>query len=83
MNKRSREVMIWLSDDEYAILKSKVGRTGLSMQSYLRSLIADVQPKEKPSADFSEILKTLQHIRNNMDQVVAMVYSMGDLDAQE
>ena len=75
--------MVWLTEEEYATLKSKVEKTGLSMQSYLRHLISSVQPKEKPSADFFETLKILRQISNNLNQIAARAHSIGLIDAPE
>ena len=81
MIKRRREVMVWLTEDEYTDLKSKVERTGLSMQSYLRHLISEVQPKERPSADYFEVLRILRQIGNNINQIAAKANSVGVIDA--
>lgn len=83
MQKRRKEVMVWLSEEEYVGLKSKVEKTGLSMQSYLRHLISSVQPKEKPSADFFETLKILRQISNNLNQIAVKAHSIGFVDAPE
>ena len=83
MIKRNKEVMIWLTEEELTALKSKVDKTGLSMQSYLRHLIASVQPKEKPTADFFEALKILRQISNNLNQIAAKANSIGFIDTVE
>ncbi len=83
MRKRNKEVFFRLTEEEYEILKTKVDRTGLTMQSYLRHLIASIEPKEKPSADFFETLKILRQISNNLNQIAAKAHSIGFIDALE
>lgn len=83
MRKRTREVMLWLNDDEYNTLRKNVEKTGLSMQAYLRKVINGVQPKSLPPMEFFEILTELRRIGINMNQIALKANSIGFVDTNE
>ena len=83
MRKRTREVMLWLSEDEYNLLKKNVDKTGLSMQAYLRKVIKGVQPKSLPPMEFFEILSELRRIGINMNQIAVKANTIGFVDTEE
>ena len=80
MRRRNREIIIWLTDDEYSRLRKNVARTGLTLQAYFRYLMDNIQPKEKPSRDVTDILKSLQQINNNMNQIAVKANAKGFVD---
>ena len=80
MRRRNREIIIWLTDDEYSRLRKNVARTGLTLQAYFRHLMENIQPKEKPSGDVTDILKSLQQINNNMNQIAVKANAKGFVD---
>ncbi len=80
MRRRNKEIVLWFTEDEYSSLKKQVGKTGLSMQAYFRLLIRQIQPKEKPPPDVIDILKNLQQINNNMNQIAMKANSNGFVD---
>ena len=47
MRTRDNQIILRLTEDEYAELKARVARTPLSMQAYLRDVIRNIQPKER------------------------------------
>lgn len=83
MLKRNREVLLWLTEKELADLKKNAGRCGLSVQAYLRKLLSNIQPKERPPSDFFETLKTLRQISINMNQVALKANLTGNVNAKE
>lgn len=83
MRKRTKEVMLWLTEDEYNTLKKNVGKTGLSMQAYLRKLIKGGQPKTLPPMEFFEILSELRRIGVNMNQIAIKANAIGFVDTNE
>ena len=80
MRSRKKEIILWLSDEEYEKLKTQVAKTGLSMQSYLRTILKQVRPKERPPQDLIEVLRNLSQINNNMNQIAAKANSIGFID---
>lgn len=82
MRSRKKEIILWLSDEEYEKLKTQVAKTGLSMQSYLRTILKQVRPKERPPLDLIEVLRNLSQINNNMNQIAAKANSIGFIDTR-
>ena len=83
MRKRTKEVMLWLTEDEYNTLKKKVEKTGLSMQAYLRKMVNEVQPKSLPPMEFFDILTELRRIGINMNQIAIKANKIGFVDTKE
>ena len=82
MNQRNNRVQIWMNDSELNRLNAKVKKCGLSRESYIRLLIEGVTPKEMPQIEFSEILKHLRQINNNLNQIAMKANSSGIIDAR-
>ena len=72
-----------LSDDELTHFKSHVKKTGLSQEAYLRILINQRIPKEKPDNQFYGILRELAAIGNNVHQLAAKANALGFIDAPQ
>lgn len=81
MRKRNKQITLWLTEEEYAELKTRVAKTSLSMQSYLRTLIAGVHPKERVPMDLIETLKGIQRINNNLNQIAWKAHTLNYVDA--
>ena len=47
MRTRDKQIILRLTEKEYDELKANVAKTNLSMQAYLRTIIAGIQPKER------------------------------------
>lgn len=80
MRKRFKEIHLHLSDDEDNLLREKATKCGLSRQSYLLSLLKNTPIKEQPSADYLAILKALERIGDNMNQIAAKANTLGYVD---
>ena len=78
---RRNHVTLYLSDMELAELNSKVERTGLTKCAYLRQLIMDIQPKERPSQNFIEVLNELRRISISMSQIAIKANTEGIINA--
>lgn len=81
MRTRNRTVLLRLTDDELAHLRTLVGKSGLSQEAYLRSLIAGLRPRDKPPPDYYAMTRELHAIGNNLNQIAAKMHSRGELDA--
>ena len=55
-------------------------KAGVSREAYLRSLIRKMPLKEKPPMDVIDILKNLQQINNNMNQIAVKANAKGFVD---
>lgn len=80
MRRRNKQIIIRLTDNEYKRLKRNVEKTGLTMQAYFQMLMKNIQPIERPSMDLLEVLKNLQQINNNMNQVAVKANAKGFVD---
>ena len=80
MRTRNKEIVLWLTEDEYTQLKACVAKTPLTMQEYLRTVLRGVQPKERVPYDLIEVLKSLQQINNNLNQIAMKVNTLNFVD---
>ena len=83
MINRRNKIDLRLSDRELERLNRDVKKAGMSREAYLRQLIKKIQPKELPSADYTDILKNLRQIGNNMNQIAVKANAAGIIDAAE
>jgi len=80
MAKRTKQVIIRLSDDEHALLKRNITKTKLSQEAYLRSLVCGHAPREKPDDHFYEVMRELSAISNKLNQIAQKATSLGIID---
>lgn len=78
--KRNHRFLVSLTEKEMSELMKKVDKTGLSRNTYIRMLINNIQPKEKPEIDFYETLKILRQISINMNQIAVKANTIGFID---
>ena len=78
--KREFEVKIRLTHEEYARLNRDVEKVGCSRERYLRALIMKKEVKERPSMDLVSVLRNLQQINNNMNQIAMKANSLNFVD---
>jgi len=76
---RNCRFLVSLTEKEMDNLMANVRKTGLTRNTYIRSLIANIQPKELPHPDFYEVLKTLRQISINMNQIAIKANTTGDI----
>lgn len=81
MRQRNKQIIIRLTENEYCHLKKNVEKTGLTIQAYFRMLMKNIQPKERPPMDLIGVLKSLQQINNNMNQIAVKANAKGFVDA--
>lgn len=79
---RPHEVHLRLNEEEYRALEKNRAKCRLTQQAYLRKLCLDVQPKEQPPVDFFRVLKELQRIGNNFNQIAAVAHKDHWMDAE-
>ena len=78
--KRNREVRVRLSEDELAVLNQDTEKSGWSREKYMRALIAHSPIKSKPSMDLVSVLRNLQQINNNINQIAMKVNTLNFVD---
>ncbi len=79
MRKRPIKKSFYLSNSEFEILKKRSFDVGLSVSDYLRSLIENVVPREKPDKEFYNEINNLRLIGNNLNQLTKYVNTTGIL----
>ena len=80
MARRTVKIDLRLTESEAATLNRDVKKAGVSREAYLRSLIRKMPPTEKPPVDVIDILKNLQQINNNMNQIAVKANAKGFVD---
>lgn len=80
MMKRTKEIKVRLSDEEFEKLNQDVLESGLSREEYVRLLLRKVVPSSKPSPDFIETIKQLRMIGNNLNQIAVIAYKTKSID---
>ena len=80
MQRRNIQVLFRLNEAEYRKLAEKVRKSGLKRETYIRSVLAGHELKEQPSVDFLAVLKQLQQINNNMNQIASKANTIGFID---
>lgn len=80
MMKRTKEIKIRLSDEEFKKLYQAVLKSGLSREEYVRSLLKKMVPANKPSPDFIETIKQLRMIGNNLNQIAVIAHKTKSID---
>ena len=80
MARRTVKIDLRLTESEAAALNRDVKKAGVSREAYLRFLIRKMPLKEKPSVDVIDILKNLQQINNNMNQIAVKANTKGFVD---
>ena len=80
MARRTVKIDLRLTESEAAALNRDVKKAGVSREAYLRSLIRKMPLKEKPPVEVIDILKNLQQINNNMNQIAVKANAKGFVD---
>lgn len=78
--KRPLEIKIRLNYKEFNLLSKNVKKSGMSRESYIRSLINGYIPREKPTRDYSTVIKELRCIGNNLNQMAKVANTKRDFD---
>ena len=77
MRKRYKRVEIHLTEEEHRHLKKQVSYTGLSTESFIRSLIMGLTLYPRPPDEYAEIRCQLAAIGNNINQIARAVNARG------
>ena len=78
--RRRNKIDLRLNVAELAQLNYDVEKSGWSREKYLRALIANRPIQERPSMDLVSVLKHLQQINNNMNQIAMKANSLNFVD---
>lgn len=80
MARRNIKIDLRLNEQEMERLRRDVIRSGWSREKYLRALIEKSVIKEMPSMDLVAVLRNLQQINNNINQIALVANAKGFID---
>ena len=80
MARRNIKIDLRLNEQEMEQLRRDVARSGWSREKYLRALIEHSSIREMPSMDLISVLRNLQQINNNMNQMALIANAKGFVD---
>ena len=83
MLKRNRKITFRLNAKEHQRLKKCVKKTGLSQETYIRTLLDGYVPKELPPPDYHGMMRELNAIGNSINQIAARANATGFFLAEE
>lgn len=83
MLKRNIKITFRLNAKEHQRLKKCVKKTGLSQETYIRTLLNGYAPKEMPPPDYHGMMRELNAIGNSMNQIAARANATGFFLAEE
>lgn len=83
MLKRNIKITFRLNAKEHQQLKKNVKKTGLSQETYIRTLLAGYVPKELPPPDYHAMMRELNAIGNSINQIAARANATGFFLAEE
>ena len=81
MEKRNNCIILRLSQKELEELNIKVTKSGLSRESFIRQVLSGATLSERPSKDLLQVIKQLQYISNNMNQIAMRANATNMVDA--
>ena len=82
MAERKHKLTVTLTETDYRKLNHLKKKTGLTTQAYFLKLFHNIRPKERPPADFFEVLKVLRQISINMNQIALKANAIGFINAE-
>ena len=80
MARRNIKIDLRLNEQEMERLRRDVARSGWSRETYLRALIEKSVIKEMPPMDLVAVLRNLQQINNNINQIALVANTKGSID---
>lgn len=80
MAQRKIKIDLRLNEEEAEELNRDVEKSGLSREAYLRALIRNRPLKERPPVELGAVLRSLQQINNNMNQIALKANAKGFVD---
>ncbi len=80
MRKRQFRVEVYLTEKELQDLTKKVQKSGLTRERYMRKLLADSRVYEALPVDFPKLIREVNRVGSNIDQILRIANSKNLLD---
>lgn len=79
---RSREnsFLIRLTDEELNELENKVFKSGLTRERFIRKALSDCRVYEAPPVDFYTLIREINRVGSNIEQILRLANTKGLLD---
>lgn len=79
---RKKQILIRLSEKEYAHLTEQADLAQLGIEPFVRNLIMGVMMKPRPKKEWAELLRQMSAIGNNINQIAHRANIHGLTDKQ-
>jgi len=79
--KRNQAFLVRLSKAELQNLDKRVKKTGMSRETYVRTLLENKIPVEIPPAPYYDLMREVHALGNNMHQLAYRAHALGMIDA--
>lgn len=83
MRTRNHHISIWLTEHELKHLKKQSQASGLGMDPFIRHLIMGVQLRPRPPDTYAALLRELNAIGNNVNQLAFQANARGEATQEE
>ena len=80
MRRRNHEIKVRFTDKELKALDSKVKKTYLSRESYIRSVLAGYEIIEAPDVDARELLIQVRRVGTNLNHLLFLAQCQNFID---
>ena len=80
MLKRNMKITFRLNESEHKKFKTRVKKSGLCQEEYLRQLINDFVPMDAPPLDYFAMMRELHYIGVNLNQIAQKAHTLNVLD---
>jgi len=83
MRERNIGFLVWLDKADKELLERSAKKCGLTKQAYVRMLLHNIAPREQPPADFYKVLKALNQINNNLNQIALKANALNFINVED
>lgn len=70
MRSRNNEIHFFLNDSELKMLQDRLSKTGLTCSSYMRQLVTERIPQNRPPPDYYAMMQELYKMRTALQAVL-------------
>lgn len=83
MLKRNKQVIIRLTEREYAALREKADAAGLKVSPLIRRLIEGCEVRPRPPDSYKDLAREIAAVGNNINQAVHLANCKGYLSREQ